>query len=207
MNPFEAYKLFNALKLHFTTGYDFQRYNGKTRADPATFDRRNDRYQFVKLSKQRDLLGYLLANFISDDCPTWAGDFNNEAARDRYDQYLSRIQSFEYNFDLEIRRLGQPFSENFKVKKGQHPQCLVAYRHHDLSIETLVALNSTLKFFPIWDKRIQDRTIWPAIKTRCLKYTPFFKYNQVKIKGIILDVLEESRAKYDAEMAPIHQHT
>ena len=52
MSPFEAYKLYTAIKNHFTTeSYDYFKYNGKVRASEHTFETRKDKYMFYKLSK------------------------------------------------------------------------------------------------------------------------------------------------------------
>ena len=50
MTPFEAYCEYVSLKNHFTqSGYDYFKYNGKTRLKPATFQKRKDRIFFEKL--------------------------------------------------------------------------------------------------------------------------------------------------------------
>ena len=40
MNEFEAYEKYVALKLHFTSEYDYFRYNGKTSVTPKSFNER-----------------------------------------------------------------------------------------------------------------------------------------------------------------------
>ena len=38
MNEFETYEKYVALKLHFTSEYDYFRYNGKTSVTPKSFN-------------------------------------------------------------------------------------------------------------------------------------------------------------------------
>ena len=52
MTDYEAYTTYLALKLHFSTDYDFFRYNGKVSASPESFKKRKEKYQFVKLAKK-----------------------------------------------------------------------------------------------------------------------------------------------------------
>ena len=52
-DPFESYKLYNALKLHFEqAGYDAIRYNYKSNVTPKSFFNRKDKYFFAKLAKK-----------------------------------------------------------------------------------------------------------------------------------------------------------
>ena len=54
MTPFESYKTFLAVKSHFTTSYDYIKYNGKVNATQSSFEVRKDKYQYYKLSKQKE---------------------------------------------------------------------------------------------------------------------------------------------------------
>ena len=50
-DPFESYKLYNALKLHFETdSYDAVKYNFKTSVKPQSFFKRKDKYFFAKIA-------------------------------------------------------------------------------------------------------------------------------------------------------------
>ena len=63
MNEFEAYEKYVALKLHFTSEYDYFRYNGKTSVTLKSFNERKDRFHFKRLSKKYDdptLIDYFL---------------------------------------------------------------------------------------------------------------------------------------------------
>ena len=75
MTGYEAYGLYESLKLHFSKdSYDFFKYNGKTNISLNTFDNRKDKYHFHKLSRKfsdKDvLINFLVANFILDDVIT-----------------------------------------------------------------------------------------------------------------------------------------
>ena len=67
MDSFEAYQHYLALKLHFGGEYDYYKYNAKTNASLQAFEKRKDKYQFVRLSSKLsdpEILEYYLANFI-----------------------------------------------------------------------------------------------------------------------------------------------
>ena len=51
MTGFEVYKMYLALKQHFTKdNYDYQKYNGKVSASEKSFEERRDRFFFKKLA-------------------------------------------------------------------------------------------------------------------------------------------------------------
>ncbi len=77
MTGYEAFTLYHVLKLHFTSGYDFFKYNGKTNITIETFEKRKDKYHFYKLSRKfnnrkNDYVDFVISNFLhNDNC--WAG--------------------------------------------------------------------------------------------------------------------------------------
>ena len=68
MTAFESYKMYVALKLHFTTdSYDYFKFNGKTRVTETNFEKRKDRYFFKKLTNRKkddEILPYFVSNTI-----------------------------------------------------------------------------------------------------------------------------------------------
>ena len=54
MTGYEAFTIYNALKLHFTNEkYDYFKYKAKSRVTIDSFERRKDKYYFYKLSRQK----------------------------------------------------------------------------------------------------------------------------------------------------------
>ena len=65
MNEFECYSTYTALKLHFTTDYDYFKYNGKHNASVASFEKRTDKRFFKRLAKRNiNIVEYYVANLI-----------------------------------------------------------------------------------------------------------------------------------------------
>ena len=81
IDPFESYKLYNALKLHFETDYDAVKYNFKSNVSSQSFFKRRDKYFFAKIAKQyeKDLKGYYIANFKHG--VSYVGEMVNEVAK------------------------------------------------------------------------------------------------------------------------------
>lgn len=189
MTPFEAYKLFMALKMHFTQpSYDYFKYNGKTNANQQSYNRRSDKFQFNKLAKHKDPEGFLVSNFTCGN-NKWIGDLFNEQSEKNYTDWLKRNQSLTYNLTQEINRIDDLKQSILVGKDGQHPELMKLYRRDTISLETLCILNKLLSFFDYWDKRITDTVIWPQTRLLCNKYTPFIHYDKAKIKPVVKDAL------------------
>ena len=76
MTSYDAYRLYLAIKLHFTTpNYDYFRHNAKVNSSLNAFLKRNDRFFFHKLATKYgdDLMMYFVSNFV-DRPKTWVGD-------------------------------------------------------------------------------------------------------------------------------------
>ena len=72
ISGYEAFGLYQSLKLHFTTdSYDYFKYNGKTKVTVTAFENRKDKYHFYKLSRKytnkEDLINFIVANLIEDE--------------------------------------------------------------------------------------------------------------------------------------------
>lgn len=185
--PFEAYKTFLAVKSHFTSdSYDYVKYNGKVSASASSFETRKDKYQFYKLSKHKNPLQYLVANFVDGDLK-WIGDLFDDKSEKVYSDWLKRQQSLSYIFEQDLNKLLTNFDDNVIVKNGQHPYLLKQYLRREISIETIIILNDILGFFGHWNKKIEDGVLWPSIYKKLSKYKPFFHYDMFKCRKILKD--------------------
>ncbi len=192
MNDIEAYQLYLALKLHFTTdNYDYFKYHGKVSASLKSFDKRKDKYQFKKLTRKYDdstILNYYIANFIVGN--KWLGNMNE----DTYIEWKSRVESLEYIFKNDVEKLltnAQNFDILFNSERGNHPKILKAFLGKKISLETLVIFEYLVKFCKTYDEEIRERIIWPEVSRLVQNYKPFVKIDRRLFKGITLSMLEE----------------
>lgn len=193
---FTAYSLYQAIKLHFTSDYDFFKYNGKTNVSKDSFAQNKSKYSFYKLSRKYsydDLREYYVANFLERDV-NWVGEIVGPEGEETYKKWQKRIQRLTYQFEQDIMSLMDSVDDPnslLVVKNGQYPKLLVSSQQGDITIETLVIMNDIMNFFPMWNKKIDDTIIWPAYKKRCEKYSPFLIYNKQKFKTILLESIKE----------------
>ena len=186
VDPYEAYVKYLALKSHFSDkNYDFFKYNGKVRAWRTTFETRKDKYFFYKLSKQKEPIDFMLANFISND-DFYIGDIREDKANETYMEYKKRMQSLSYVFKSDLSKMKEDFNENIIVPKNEHPYLLRLYMRKDICIETLTLIDRCVKMFSYWDKELDGDIMWPSIKLKAQKYSPFLNVDINKYREIIL---------------------
>jgi hypothetical protein len=106
---YEAFVLYQSIKLHFTTdSYDFFKYGGKSRISIDAFENRKDKYHFYKLSRRLtnrdDLIMFLVANFVNND-NIWIGDLLTEESETIYRQRLRVIQGLSYIYENDCRKI------------------------------------------------------------------------------------------------------
>ena len=150
--PFEVYKLYLALKLHFTKkDYDITKTKGAVRVKEETFLKRKDLTAIRKLARdysRKEIIDLLVANFVSGE--KWGGLFDIESKK-RYDSWLARKNKREYIFEqdvakLQLEREKREIVDIFSAKSGQHPLTMQLYFANIISIESLVILDKIFNY-------------------------------------------------------------
>lgn len=181
MEPFEVYRLYLALKLHFTTkGYDITKTLGAVTGKKETFLKRKDLTSIRKLArdhKRSEIIDILVANFASGD--KWGGVFDSECV-ETYKKWLTTKQRMLYNFTTDLDNILFRMEKD-EVKSaiydGGHPLIFRMYMGRDINLETLVMLE---KMRPFVDKYSDDF----VLEDVCLlvsKYKPFVRFDKDKI--------------------------
>ena len=189
MSPYEVYKLYLGLRLHFVNeNYDFVKYNGGVKANVKSFEKRKDKHFFNRLSwsmKDEDIRKLLIANFAIGD--SYGGIDNIKNAEEVYSEWKKRIQSLSYVFRADINTLlgkAECFDELFKVV-DDNAIILTALYQEDISLETFVILDKILGFVQAIDRQLDDDLIWPEWRMRITKYGKFLNLDIEKFKGVL----------------------
>lgn len=182
--PFEVYKTYVALKMHFTSDYDYFKYNGKVKAEPTSFETRKDKYQFYKISKRKDWFNLILSNLVAGEM--WVGNMLTPEGEQKHVEWMKRIQSLGYQFARDIGQLRDDFNDNFVVEDNMHPFALRMYLRKQISLETLIILDSLAGIFKHWDKKLANDPMWKEVGTLASKYKKFVSFDPTKMKEIVL---------------------
>ena len=194
-DPFESYKLYNALKLHFgSDSYDALKYNFKTSVKATSFFKRKDKYFFAKLAKtyERDLKEFYIANFKND--VKYVGDMLNEGGERYYRDHKKVMESLSYQFENDINKLNDmdvEFDSLLIAEENNHPLIIRLWMQEEIQLETIVILDSLTGFIERENKKITDTIIWPDIHRKITKYKPFVKFNKDKC----IDLLKKTFTK------------
>ena len=191
MTDYEAYQNYLAMKLHFGGNYDFHKYNGKVSATLESFEKRKDKYKFVRLSKKLSdpqILDFYLANFIRGK--EWIGDFDQK----NWVAHKKIVQSLQYFYENDLEKLlttSDNFDILFKCKDGNHPKLIKAYLGKKITLETLVILEKVLQYRKSFDEDIKEKFIWPKVSKLIGKYEPFMQVSARKYRMITLNKVQE----------------
>ena len=203
MNGFEVYKIYLAVKLHFTSKektYDFHKYGGRTTARLETFTKRRDRYHFHKLSKSYNhssLVDYFVSNFVANT-NIWIGDIIGRTGDDTYKTWQKKVESLAYYYAEDVNYIIEQmttkklhFDDIFISVKGQHPPILKYFLSKKINLETFMILDDILQFSKHLNKKIQEKVLWPKLHDRMIRYKPFLTYNITKLKIVLKKKLKE----------------
>ena len=190
MNGFEVYKIYLAVKLHFTSkgrSYDFHKHLGRTTARLETFTKRRDRYFFHKLSKSYNnntIVDYFVSNFVTNT-NLWVGDIIGKTGDDNYKVWSKKIEALHYYYEQDIDYILEQdykFDDLFKSVNGQHPPILKMFLSKRINFETVLILDEILSFTKQLNKNINEKVLWPKLYDRMIRYRAFLNYNLTKYK-------------------------
>lgn len=187
MDAFDAYKKYLAIKLHFKQKkYDYFKYRGSLKITRSSFETRNDKYHFHKLSKKPDLELFLACN-IRDNNDIWVGNLFDEKCVNAFRETQKKLQSLEYMFRNDMSQF-ESLDEAFVVKNGDYPKILNMFNRGEIMAETMIILNSACKVFDYWDKTISDTIIWPKTRQKLQKFAGFMNFNKEKYNDILKEL-------------------
>lgn len=182
MEPFDVYKLYLALKLHFTTdSYDITKHKGAVRGKKETFLKRKDLTSIRKLArdyKKKEIIDLLIANFVSGN--KWGGIFD-EQCLDNYKKHLTKKSRMLYNLDVDLDNiLFRMEKDNIKsaTNEGTHPLIFRMYMGGDIQIETFVIIE---KLYPFVEDYANDFVLEDTCRL-VRKYKPFVQFDKDNVK-------------------------
>ena len=192
---FNAYKLYLAVKNHFTTNYDFFKYNGKVNAKEDSFLKRRDKFFFAKLQRKynNDQLRDLFVSNFADGEDFWIGNVLTQKAESVYTEWKARQMKLSYILEQDLKFLLDYYNErnldfnSLFVMENGHPILLQCVLRNDIYVETMVIIDRVLNYSRKWNKVLDD-PVWTEFKKRMDKYSPFVLFEADKGKKILKKV-------------------
>jgi len=188
LTAYEAYCLFQALKLHFTSeSYDYFKYNGKVKVTPEQFNGKRDKYFYHRLCRRYnadEILDFIVANMLGNDAH-WVGKLLDDQADELYKSYLKNKQSLSYRFKNDVEHLFTEGSNPFKFEDNNYPVILNDYMRGDVSLDTIIILNDVTNCFAKFDAKLKGDFLWDKFYFKAKKFRPFLSYDKEKIKAVL----------------------
>jgi len=171
-----TYIKYLALQRHFTSEYDYFKYQGKVNASKEAYNNRTDYFSFEKLNKilpQKELEYFFLSHFL-DKPNCWIKDMS----KIKYEKYKAHMRNFASKFKQDMEVISQQYTPNDLVEvKDSFSIPLI----HDLTIkkiinlESLILIDSFYSFIDDHSKKIDIPVMWPQYIQKVKKYRPFVK--------------------------------
>ena len=187
----EAYKLYTALRLHFTTDkYNITETQGRVRCSIATLSSKPKLRFFLekyarKYPKRSDFILFLVANFVHGD--SWGGVYaaDPDAA---YFSLQGRHEQLTYRFKQDLTSIHDKGFENIEdlwMPLGKRPAIQTLYYSNTLALETIVILNKLYKYSEQIDSTYTVDPVWPELSRLITKYAPFVKTDKEKFRLLV----------------------
>jgi hypothetical protein len=185
MKGFEAFKIYQAMRLHFTQdNYNAIKYNFKVNVKQSAFQARRDRVIFEfcenKRPNREKLISYFLSNFITGKL--YIRDFNEEAHASR----IARLESLTYNFQKEMKIVAESGISFDKACSSFEQDSFIGHlMRNEVSLETIILVDLLVDFVKDLRKLPDPIGVYTEWLLRLEKYRLFFKMPEKKREKII----------------------
>jgi hypothetical protein len=190
----EAYKIYTALRLHFTTD-NFDIRNGVPPRAPKTGVKTAFSKKLEQMMKQYNydseaFVGFLVSNFLSGH--EWGAIFE-PTGHEVYLEWKKIQERLTYTFTQDIDFLTLQVNKVDDLWKctGEHPVILKSYCGKKSRLETLVILNKLYKFREQLDEQLKNDPVWASTSRLVYKYSPFVNINKEKFSMIVKKAFNE----------------
>lgn len=195
MDGYKAWKLYMAVKLHFTT----QKYNvfnnrGHVKGARDTFYNRNDRFIFERLARkfptERDLIQYFVANFAYDNGEVVYEQADGETNLTKWNK---RKQSISQVFESDLHNIILHLEKNSLTEKQLYessgiPEIFKLYLGGYVTIETMVILDHYANYLA---NNSQINLLLGEEYLRIEKCKGFIKFDKDKLLQVYLNFKQE----------------
>jgi len=204
MTPFDVYRLYVSLKLHFKSARYHYSEHSLLKTKPDTFFKRNDRFFFEKLAKKyknTEIRDLFVSIFMVNE-NTWVGTFLDSSMEEIYLDWKKRTESLEYTFKQDVQSLCDiletqniEFDDLFVVPTdGTYPKIVTLLMQKKICPETYVILDNLLMFGSGYLRAFEHDVVWNQMMLKYAKYSVFLDVeSQLKTyRKILVDRLKHS---------------
>jgi hypothetical protein len=188
MTTTEAYKIYTALRLHFTTD-NFDIRNGIPPKAPKQGIKTSFSKKLEQMMKQYNydteaFVGFLVSNFLTGH--EWGAIFE-PLGHEIYLEWKKIQERLTYTFtqDIDFLSLQVTKVDDLWNCGSGHPVILKSYCGKRSRLETLVILNKLYRFREQVDEKLKGDPVWESTSRLIYKYSPFVHINKEKFSMIV----------------------
>lgn len=189
MSGFDVFRIHRPIRFHFTSDYDFFRYNGKCQGiQRRHYETSKDKYQYDKIAKElnTDFASFIIY-CVSRTPDMWIGCFLDEHL-DSFHPWLSFLNSFEDSVVEEVRCLlwdvlvvrRESFDFLLETSKNTHSFLLNRMFSGKVSVETFCVLDEIFDLSKEYNNSLKNDPVWASASMRIKKYRPFLPNHDTK---------------------------
>ena len=185
MDGYKAWKLYMAVKLHFTTNkYNVFNNRGHVKGGRDTFYSRNDRFIFERLARkfatERDIIQFYVANFAYGNEAVVYSDVDSESNLTLWNKRKQSIsQVFENDMNGIVLHLEKESLTRDQLYNGNLPELLKLYLGGFVTIESMVILDSYTNYLASWKEQLN--LLWEEECRRIDKCKGFVKFDSARL--------------------------
>ena len=189
LKPIAVYKLYLVMKNHFAGRYDAIKYKWEIKITEQAFQKRKDRYFFIKLSERftfKEIYLILLSNMVANP-DFWVGDVDEDAIV-FYRQYIGKLRRIDNIFVDDIKNLyefsrmkGIPLSTVFQYSvKSSTSYISKLVQSGVISYESFLILDSFLDIINKHDEIATD-FVWNEFSKKLNAYRKLIEISNEEI--------------------------
>jgi hypothetical protein len=196
-NAFKAYELYCALKAHFSSSYDFTKFNGRLGVTQAAYNRRKDRYFFEQLAKKftKEKATELLISNLLYNNSVWIGDMFDLKAYEVHRKWSGIFESLTYRFQQDLLLLDNPPKADLfwmlRSENSQIPEIVNMTYRWEITFETAIILDLIFNYLDLANKHISKNIVWDKRYNQLKKYQALLDVEVDNFKTIIRDMLHK----------------
>ena len=185
MNTLQAYRMYTAVRLHFTDAkYDIRKTKGRVNIPESVLAKKPKiQYQIQKLLRKfpnDQFMNYCVANAVEGD--RWAGLYDIDEGSNVYFEWQKRQDSLSYTYKQEVETLRDSVNiiSDIWDCSNTHPVVLKSYLGKKCCLETVVILNKLYTFNNMITEQLIHDPVWSSVSLLVEKYSPFVQIDKEK---------------------------
>ena len=199
-DTFDAWKIYRAIKMHFTSSYDYFKYHARAKnINWNVFTRDNSKRVITKLAHEYkdEYPDFIATSFAKNPESKWVGDFLEDDYKKNYLRKQKYFSATQRHFGKEIEHLYTVAVSNkasfralfYPTDEMKLPAIVQLELEGLLSLETSAILHKLYE----WGHKVNcSHPLWATQRLRIVKYAPFISVDLAKCKTTLLAKLNQN---------------